>query len=74
MTQALDDLRAATVEWHKARDARDGLRQRLHAAIEIAREAYETWAQKVRAAMDHGAPRKDVAAAAAVTVARLYQL
>jgi len=72
--QLIDELRAATDAWHAARDARDETRRRLHEAIETARQAYEAWAQEVRAAMEHDVPRRDIAAAAGVTQARLYQL
>jgi hypothetical protein len=74
MTQQLDELRRVTAAWHTARDVRDDTRRVLHDAIDNARQAYETWAQTVRAAMETGVPRKDIAAAAQVTTARLYQL
>lgn len=74
MIQPLDAVRSVTAQWHAARDIRDEIRQELHEAIEGAREAYERWAETVRAAMEDGVPRRDIATAAEVTVARLYQL
>jgi hypothetical protein len=59
------------MDWHIARDLRDETRRELHERIETARQAYETWAQTVRAAMEGDVPRRDIAEAAEVTVARL---
>jgi hypothetical protein len=39
-----------------------------------AQEAYERWAEMVRTVMESDVPRKPLAAAAGVSLARLYQL